>query len=143
MFPLSTSMAFELYNCIVIYSYSYQVINSLNSFKVENLCYKGIYFKTYAKIFEAQLVDTSWCLYDSNPPSFVVTIKLSRRLQNMWFCEKTFILITLNKYLVSVQKFNLDLESNGILVQLLTSMTFGQYNYLLKIHARLNWEKLC
>ena len=59
MVPLSTSVAFELYNCIVIYNYSYQVINSLNSFKLENLCYGGIYFKTYAKIFEVLLVDTS------------------------------------------------------------------------------------
>ena len=42
----------------------------------------------------------------------------------------------MNESLVSFQKFNLDLESNGIMVQLLTSMTFGLYNYLLKIHAR-------
>ena len=88
MVPLLTCVTFELYNCIVIYNYSYQVINSLNSFKLQNLCYGGVYFKNCAKIFEAQLVDTSWWLYDSNPPFFVVTIELSKRLQNIGFVRR-------------------------------------------------------
>ena len=118
MVPLSTSVTFGLYNCIMIYNYSFQVISSLNSFKFEKLCYLGIYFKICANVFKAQLVDTAWCLYDSNPLSFVITIKLSKRLQNMWFCQKTLILITLNQSLVRIQKFNLNFESNGIVVQL-------------------------
>ena len=61
----------------------------------------------------------------------------------MWFYKKTLILITLNETLVKLQKFNLDLQSNGIMVQLLISITFRLYNYLLKIHARLDKEKLC
>ena len=49
----------------------------------------------------------------------------------MWFYKKTLILITLNESLVKVQKFNLDLQSNGIMVQLLTSITFELYNCLM------------
>ena len=58
MVPLSTSVTFEVYNYLMTYIYSFQVTDFLNSFKLENPYYGGIHFKTYAKTFVAQLVET-------------------------------------------------------------------------------------
>ena len=89
---------------IIVWWYTTTLFKSLISKFIQswNPCYGVIHFKTYAKTFVVQLVHTSYCLHDSKPPSFVITIELSKRLQNMWFYLKTLILITLNKSLVSV-----------------------------------------
>ena len=58
MVPLSTNVTFEVYNYLMIYNYSFQMIDFLNSFELENPYYGGIHFKTYAKTFVAQLVET-------------------------------------------------------------------------------------
>ena len=58
MVPLLTTVTFEVYNYLMIYIYSFQVTDFLNSFKLENPYYGGIHFKMYAKTFVAQLVET-------------------------------------------------------------------------------------